>query len=143
MDDAGFIREILYRICESAGYHVVGEAVDGEAAVIQARKLKPNIILMDMVMPKKNGIVAAKEILKDQSDIYIIACSTIDDEMIREQALEAGCRTYINKPFHRLKVIEALALFGGKNVKEQSNVWILFCNEIFHIFNCFDFDFAG
>lgn len=122
VDDAGFIREILTRICESAGYYVVGEAVDGETAFSQALRLKPDIILMDIVMPRKNGIEATKEILKKNPEITIIACSTIDDELMKEQVIEAGCVAYVNKPFSRLKVLEALDIYGNKKIGESKNV---------------------
>ncbi len=121
VDDAGFIREILNRICSSAGFLVVGQAVDGEEAVRQALALKPNFVLMDLVMPKKNGIQATKEILESLADVKVIACSTIEDDMMIEQALSAGCIDYLKKPFSRTMVINILNKHTSL-VKEQEDV---------------------
>lgn len=108
VDDAAFIREVLVHIAKKAKIAVVGEAVDGEDALEKALRLKPDIILMDIVMPKKSGIQATKEILAELPQTKIIACSTEGQESMIVKALEAGCCDYIVKPFDVNNVIKIL-----------------------------------
>jgi len=99
-DDAPFIREIVRQIINSdKSLALVAEARDGEEAVGMANENELDVILMDMVLPKKNGIAAASEILQRHPSLKIIACSTLDQENLVMQALEAGCCNYLTKPF--------------------------------------------
>src|SRR3954468_7025778 len=100
VDDAPFIRDILRHIVKRAGHEVVGEAEDGEEAVTMALAKKPDLIIMDIVMPNKSGIQATKEILELLPETKVIACSTIDQEMMMMKAMESGAVEFIHKPFH-------------------------------------------
>ncbi len=91
VDDAPFIREVLRHIFEPTEIEIVGEAQDGEEAIYVVNNLLPQVVLMDIVMPKKSGIDATVEILKDHPGIKIIACSTVDQNSMVMRALEAGC----------------------------------------------------
>jgi two-component system chemotaxis response regulator CheY len=101
VDDAGFIREILRALCDRAGLIVVGEAVDGIEAVRLASQLKPNLIFMDLVLPQKNGVQATREILEEHPEIRIIACTTLQEEKLQEEARSAGCVEILTKPFKK------------------------------------------
>lgn len=107
-DDAAFIREIIRYLSRQQDFVIVGEADDGEAAIQMALATKPDVILMDMVLPKKSGIEATRAILAVLPETKIIACSTIDQEMILVQALDAGCCDYIAKPFDSDQVGKAI-----------------------------------
>lgn len=98
-DDAPFIREIVKHVAEKSGITVVGEAIDGKDAVELALKLRPDVVLMDIIMPNKSGIEATKDILAQLPETKIIACSTVDQELMVMRALEAGCCSYLTKPF--------------------------------------------
>jgi two-component system, chemotaxis family, chemotaxis protein CheY len=118
-EDAPFLREVLRNYIEKLGHELVGEAEDGEQAVTKVLAEKPDIVLMDIVMPKKNGIEATKEILLKEPGIKIVACSTIDQEHVILEALEAGCCNYMTKPFTAgdlSRIIEALEA-GETNAK--------------------------
>jgi two-component system chemotaxis response regulator CheY len=109
VDDAPFIREVLAQMLTSAGMSVVGEATDGKYAVKMAQESDPDLILMDLVMPRMSGIEATQEILKMRPEQKIIACSTLDQQTLVMRAIDAGCIHYINKPFKKeelLRVIE-------------------------------------
>jgi len=108
VDDAAFIREALIQICQLAGHIVVGEATNGQEAVQKATVLKPDVILMDLVMPIKNGIEAAREILEIWPDTRIIACSSVDQEFLIAKAEQVGCLGFIGKPFKKKEIIETL-----------------------------------
>lgn len=108
VDDASFVREILKTIVVRQGWTVIGEAQDGAEAITMATELKPDLIIMDIVMPKFSGIEAAKKIFKTWPEIPIIGLSTIDNEEIMSQALGAGLVSYITKPFENWAIIAAV-----------------------------------
>lgn len=107
-DDAPFIREIVRHIAEKNSIRLLGEASDGEEAVALALSLRPQVILMDLIMPKKNGIEAAKEIISQLPDIKIIAFSTADQETMVMRALESGCSSFLEKPFTAEQLLDVL-----------------------------------
>ena len=104
-DDAGFVRELLIQACEALGFVVVGEARDGKEVIDLALKNKPDIILMDLVMPKFNGLEATEAILEKLPEVSIIACSSLDDELTLQQAMKKGCRAFLRKPFTKQSLL--------------------------------------
>ena len=98
-DDAPFIREIVKQVFKDTDVKIIGEAADGEEIVKLATAKKPHVILMDLVMPKKSGIEATKEIKVLSPETKVIAFSTIDQNSMVLKALEAGCCDYVTKPF--------------------------------------------
>lgn len=108
VDDASFIREILKNLAMKQGWIIVGEAVDGQEAVDMAVEWNPDIILMDIVMPRFNGIEAAKKINRENPGISIIGLSTMDNEEVMAQAIESGFVSYITKPFTHGSIITAV-----------------------------------
>ncbi|MEZ0392513.1 MAG: response regulator [Pseudobdellovibrionaceae bacterium] len=113
-DDAGFVRELLTQACEALGFVVVGEARNGEEAIQMALQRKPDIILMDLVMPKYNGLEATEQILAQLPNIDIIACSSMDDEITLQQALNKGCRAFLRKPFTKQSILSVF-----RQIKDQ------------------------
>jgi two-component system, chemotaxis family, chemotaxis protein CheY len=112
-DDAPFIREIVRSVAERKGFVLIGEAIDGEDAVDQALRLRPDVILMDIIMPKKSGIEATAQIMSQLPETKIIAFSTADQEVMVMRALEAGCCSYLTKPFKSEELVEAIqSAFG-------------------------------
>jgi len=107
-DDAMFMREMIKDIVEQAGYEVIGEAANGIEAVEKYRELRPDIATMDIVMPLKSGIEAVREITGEFSDARIIMCSALGQDSLVVEALEAGARDFIVKPFKAEQVIEVL-----------------------------------
>lgn len=118
VDDAPFIREVLRHTLQSSGMEVVGEARDGAEAVEVVTKTRPQVVLMDIVMPVKSGIEATVEILKKLPKTRIVACSTVDQSSMVMRALEAGCCHYITKPFTADEIIKAVHTAAGLNSKE-------------------------
>ena len=108
VDDAPYVRDILRHILQRAGHQVVGEAADGEEAVAMAKDVRPDLIIMDIVMPNKSGIQATKEILEFLPSVKVIACSTIDQENMMMKAMESGAVEFIHKPFHANDVIKII-----------------------------------
>lgn len=114
VDDAAFVREVLTQILVKHDYEVVGEAQDGEEAVQKAQLLNPDLIIMDIVMPKKSGIQAALEILVNKPTQKILACSTEGSETMVVKALEAGCVDFIVKPFKIEELIKTIKSVATK-----------------------------
>jgi two-component system chemotaxis response regulator CheY len=112
VDDAPFIREVLRHAFSGTEIRVVGEAGDGERAVAVVRETEPDVVLMDIVMPRLSGIEATVQIKRTHPDVQIIACSTVDQNAMVLRALDAGACNYLTKPFKAadvLKVVRAAA----------------------------------
>jgi two-component system response regulator NreC len=97
-DDHTLVRQGIRLILENADdIEIVGEAENGEEAVDQARKLQPDVLIMDINMPRLNGIQAAEQISNDDLTTQIVILSMHSDETLVRQALEAGVKGYILK----------------------------------------------
>ncbi len=93
----------------SGGYDVVGQALNGREAVEQYKALRPDVVTMDMVLPEMDGIAAVKAIIAEFPGALIIMCTSIDQPALLVEALKAGARGFITKPFGRSKLIEAIS----------------------------------
>jgi len=108
-DDARFMRQLIRDIIEAEGFDVVGEAEDGRAVVEAFSKLQPDVVTMDVVMPKCSGIEAVKEILALDPGAKIVMVSALGQEQLVTEALEAGALDYVVKPFKPDAVLETLS----------------------------------
>jgi len=100
VDDVAFVRKTLAEVLIEAGYSVVGEAADGEEAIAQWGKLRPDIVTMDVVMPKVSGIEATKQIMKLDRNAVVVMISAMDQIHLVMEAIHVGAKDYIQKPFH-------------------------------------------
>jgi two-component system chemotaxis response regulator CheY len=107
-DDAAFMRQMIREILEAEGLEVVGEAVDGVEAIDQFAKLHPDLVTMDIVMPRRSGIDAVKGILELDPHARVVMCSALGQETLVMEALQAGARDFIVKPFKPDNVIATL-----------------------------------
>jgi two-component system chemotaxis response regulator CheY len=108
-DDAAFMRQMIREILEAEGLEVVGEAVDGVEAIEQFGKLHPDLVTMDIVMPRRSGIDAVKGILELDPRARVVMCSALGQETLVMEALQAGARDFIVKPFKPDSVIATLS----------------------------------
>ena len=107
-DDAAFMRMLLKGILEKGGYEVVGEAKDGTEAVHQFRMLHPQVITMDITMPDMDGIQAVKEIMAIDSSTIIVMVSAMGQQAMVVEAMKAGVKDFIVKPFQADRILETL-----------------------------------
>jgi two-component system chemotaxis response regulator CheY len=114
-DDAAFMREMLREILESGGYSVVAEAADGDEAVQRYREHSPDVITLDIVMPRKSGLEALRELVAEFPGVRVVICSALGQEALVMEALESGAVEYVVKPFKPDQVLAAL----GKAVQKQ------------------------
>jgi len=108
VDDAAFMRMMLKNILGKDGHEIVGEGSDGEEAVKKYFELKPDIVTMDIVMPKVDGINATREILKQDPNAKIVMISALGQEAMVKEALQLGAKDFIVKPFNKDKVLEVI-----------------------------------
>ncbi len=107
-DDAIFMRTMISDILSQAGYDVVGEAETGMEAVEKYKQLKPDLVTMDIVMPDLGGIEAVREIMKFDSAARILMCSAMGQQALVVEAIQAGARDFVVKPFQPSRVLEAV-----------------------------------
>ncbi|MCI3923715.1 response regulator [Paenibacillus sp. TRM 82003] len=102
------MRLMLKDILAKAGYEVIGEAANGVEAVEQYAKLKPDIVTMDITMPVMEGVDAVRRIRKEHPGAKIIMCSAMGQQQMVVQAIQAGARDFVVKPFQAERVIAAI-----------------------------------
>lgn len=114
VDDVVFARQMITKILKEAKYSVVGEAANGEEAINQYMKLEPDFVTMDIVMPKKGGIEACRAIIEKYPEARIIIVSAMAHEQLLMDAINAGARDYILKPFAPEDLLKAIdKIFEG------------------------------
>lgn len=106
-DDANFMRMMIKNIITKYGYEIVGEAVNGNDAIQKYKELQPDIVTMDITMPECNGIDAVKEIKKSFPDAKIIMVSAMGQQSMVMDAIQAGAKDFIVKPFNDEKILES------------------------------------
>ena len=107
-DDAIFMRTMISDILVQAGFEVVGEAETGVQAVQRYRELHPDLVTMDIVMPDMGGIEAVREICRDDPDAKILMCSAMGQQALVVEAIQAGAKDFVVKPFQPSRVLEAV-----------------------------------
>ena len=98
-DDASFMRQMIRDILESEGHEVVAEASDGIQAVDLFKQYHPDLVTMDIVMPRRSGIDAVRGIVQLDAGARIVMCSALGQETLVNEALQAGASDFIVKPF--------------------------------------------
>jgi len=107
-DDLKFIKLVLRELVEKAGFRVVGEASNGQEAVELYKDKRPDVVLMDITMPKMDGLTALKQILKLDPQAKIIMCSALGQQSLIVQALQLGAKDFVVKPFREERVVAAI-----------------------------------
>ena len=117
-DDAGFIRQIVREVYETAGHEVVAEAANGIETVTKALELRPDLLILDIVLPDRNGLEVAVEISSQNQQIVMVATSSLDTEWIEENAKLAGCFHFLKKPFTKEELLQVAKMTALKMEKE-------------------------
>lgn len=108
-EDEALIRLDLREMLQEEGYEVVGEAGDGEMAVTLAGKLRPDLCILDVKMPKMDGIEAGAKIAKDRIAPVVILTAFSQRELV-ERAREAGAMAYVVKPFQKKDLLPTIEM---------------------------------
>jgi two-component system chemotaxis response regulator CheY len=108
VDDLTFIKMVLRDLVEKAGFRVVGEASDGEEALRLFHEKHPDVVLLDVTMPKMDGLTALKKILEADPNAKVIMCSALGQQRLIVQAIQLGAKDFIVKPFRPERVITSI-----------------------------------
>src|ERR1700738_4975503 len=108
-EDEALIRLVLAEMLREEGYEVVGEAGDGQEAVDLAESLRPDLVIMDVKMPRRDGIDAASEIARKRIAPIVVLTAFSQRDLV-ERARDAGAMAYLVKPFPISDLIPAIAL---------------------------------
>jgi two-component system chemotaxis response regulator CheY len=114
VDDALFMRNMLKDIFTRAGHEVIGEAANGVDAVDRFRELRPDLVTMDIVMPLRSGIEALQEITQEDPGACVVMCSALGQDALVVEAVQAGARDFIIKPFQEKRVLEVVDRISDK-----------------------------
>ncbi|MCE5300734.1 MAG: response regulator [Spirochaetia bacterium] len=108
VDDTKFMRSILASILKKKDLKIVGEAVNGRDAIEKYKELQPDLVTMDIIMPEMDGIQAVREILKIDPNAKVLMCSAMGQQALVIEAIQAGARDFVIKPFQPTRVLEAV-----------------------------------
>jgi two-component system chemotaxis response regulator CheY len=108
VDDAAFMRMMIKDILLKNGFEVIGEAANGAEAVVLFKELGPDIVTMDITMPEMDGISALKGIRQLDPNARVIMCSAMGQQAMVLEAIQAGARDFIVKPFQADRVVDAM-----------------------------------
>ena len=112
-DDTAFMRMTLKNVLEKNGYEVVAEAEDGGQAVELYDSHGPDLVTMDITMPNMDGITAIKKIMEKDPEACIVVVSAMGQKSLVIEALNAGAKDFIVKPFQPDRIVEALEKVAG------------------------------
>jgi len=115
VDDASFMRAVLKKIVLQSGNEIVAEAANGDEAITKYEASKPDLVLMDIVMPPtpraKDGIEALKGIISTDPAAKVVMCSSMGQQALIAEALKSGAKDFVVKPFQPQKVMEVLTKY--------------------------------
>ncbi len=112
-DDALFMRVTLKNILTKNGYEIAGEACNGKESVALYEQTHPDLVTMDITMPEMDGISALREIKKHDPQANVIMCTAMGQKNMVMEAVAAGAKDFIVKPFQPEKVLEAIQKIIG------------------------------
>lgn len=112
VDDAAFMRVSIKNMISKHGFEVVGEAENGIQAVEKYKELNPDIVTLDITMPEMTGLEALKEIMKINSSAIVVMCSALGQESMVREAVVAGAKGFVVKPFKEDVIVSALQKFA-------------------------------
>lgn len=116
VDDYPHVRTLL-RHTVGDHYNIVGEAVDGQEAIDKYKDLKPDLVILDLKMPKVNGLEALKKIIAFDPEVKIIVLTALGDQEFKNVALGAGAVDYVIKPFVEEELVARISkVFNRKGV---------------------------
>jgi two-component system chemotaxis response regulator CheY len=108
VDDAAFMRKVVSDALSGGGHEVIGEASNGAEAIARYQELQPELMTLDITMPEMDGLTALKEIIAIDPDARIVMCSALGQESKVLEAIKAGAKDFVVKPFKPDRVLDAV-----------------------------------
>jgi two-component system chemotaxis response regulator CheY len=117
VDDALIMRKRIREIAEEAGWRVAGEAVNGEEALIHYAEVRPDLVTLDIVMPRMDGVRTLKQLMQSDPAARVVMISAVNQREMLAECIQAGAIDFVVKPFER----EALLAFFIKQLAIASS----------------------
>lgn len=114
-DDSDAIRLVLKDILSIGEHEIVAEAIDGAEAVDFYKNHNPEILLLDLAMPKKDGLEVVKDVIAYDPNAKIILITASDDQRIINACMDSGAKSYISKPFDFNSVLKSITEISGND----------------------------
>jgi two-component system chemotaxis response regulator CheY len=108
VDDAAFMRKVVSDALASGGHEVVGEAGNGDEAVMRYQELSPELVTLDITMPQKDGLEALGEIISIDPGARVLMCSALGQESKVIESIQKGAKDFVVKPFQPAQLLEAV-----------------------------------
>lgn len=114
VDDLEFMRNIICDILVNSGFEIAGEAIDGLDCLSRYRKTKPDLVLLDIAMPRMDGISALKHLKRMDSASTVVMCSSLGDQENIIRSIQWGASDFVVKPFQRERLVSAIQKLDGR-----------------------------
>jgi len=115
VDDLEFMRSLIRDILENGGHEIVAEAADGRQALLLRRAWKPDLTLMDISMPRMDGLEALRRIRGEEPGARVVMCSSLGDQERILEAIRLGASDYVVKPFRKERLLSAIRKAGERD----------------------------
>ena len=115
IDDLAFMRAAIRTVLEEAGMEIAGEAENGKEGIILYMQTKPDIVLLDIVMPVMDGITTLQRLIRDDPSARIVMCSALGEQELIVRAIQLGARDFVVKPFQPKRIVSAIQKAAGKS----------------------------
>lgn len=115
VDDLEFMRSLIRDILENGGHEIVAEAADGRQALLLRRAWKPDLTLLDISMPRMNGLEALRRIRSEEPSARVVMCSSLGDQERILEAIRLGASDYVVKPFRKERLLSAIRKAGERD----------------------------
>lgn len=102
------MRMIVKEALTAHGFEVVGEAINGAQSLEKYRTLRPDVVTMDMILPEMDGVAAVKSIVAEFPHALIVICTSVSQPELLAQAIRAGAKAFVVKPFGAAKLLETI-----------------------------------
>ncbi|WP_442505460.1 response regulator [Novipirellula sp. SH528] len=106
VDDALFMRKCIREIAEAAGWEIAGEAEDGEQALVMYQQINPDLVTLDIVMPKLDGVSTLKKLIQQDPRARVVMISAVNQKPKLIECIKAGAMDFIVKPFDKARLLE-------------------------------------
>ena len=118
VDDLSFMRGLIRDILSSGGHETVAEASDGREALLLRRAWKPDLTLMDISMPRMDGLEALRRIKEEDPEAVVVMCSSLGDSQRILEAIRLGAADFVVKPFRKERLLSAVRKARGSHVPD-------------------------
>ncbi len=118
VDDSDFSRSVINRMLSEEGFQIIGEAPSAEAALPLIKEKKPDIVIVDIVMPNISGIELTEKINQSHPEIAVIMVSSLAQEHVVLDAIGAGATDFIAKPIQKQQLVDSVLKIMQERIKE-------------------------